>query len=541
VSCLPVLVLAMRLYRLRSVARCCCHFRGSLCGMGDQLADICDSAALTWQLHRARLEKVPLWCAEDPVLAGLGGLRELAAANGTAHGQVFLVRGDGHVVAEVNAFFTSRRMRNCSALTQVKYGRGLCVWLGYLDAAGRGWAEAGEDDVDGFKFWRMTDAANPSRVAGSTLLGDLGAVSAFYSWAGQRYGVASPVARRQLSRPRREGMSEGFAAAPHVVRDRDVKWLDPGGYACWRDTGLRGLDRDGREARVWRGRNSQRDCAFTDGLYGTGLRLSEWASVLLCELPPDDPSRGYYTCTLAEGCAKGRRGRRYWMPRTVLADVLAYRDGERAAAVRRAQRAGRYEQLAGTRELTRVLGGRRVEVTGPDGAVSRMPLDALGEEQRLLLFTRSEAGLVPAALWLNEDGMPRHAHGWQHTFGTANERVARAGLDGVAASAHMLRHSFALRWFSVGRLLYERRFAHLDGEELRDFRAQFGDTWYLVKTLLGHADVATTMNVYLEPFRDLDVALLIEHAHGVPMAELMAAMFASHSQVITAPAPEVPA
>jgi integrase len=409
---------------------------------------------------------------------------------------VYLVRGDGHVVAEVNAFFASRRMRNCSALTQVKYGRGLCVWLGYLDAAGRGWAESGEDDVDGFKFWRMTDAANPSRVAGSTLLGDLGAVSAFYSWAGRRYGVASPVARRQLSRPRREGVSEGFAAAPHVVRDRDVKWLDPGGYACWRDTGLRSLDRDGREARVWRGRNSQRDCAFTDGLYGTGLRLSERASVLLCELPPDGPSRGYYTCTLAEGCAKGGRGRRYWMPRAVLADVLAYRDGERAAAVRRAQRAGRYEQLAGTRELARVLGGRRVEVTGPGGAVSRLPLDALGEEQRLLLFSRSEAGLVPAALWLNEDGMPRHAHGWQHTFGTANQRVARAGLDGLAASAHMLRHSFALRWFSVGRLLYERRFAHLDGEELRDFRAQFGDTWYLVKTLLGHADVATTMNVY---------------------------------------------
>jgi integrase len=509
--------------------------------VGDRLADICDSAALTWQLHHARLEKVPSWCAEDPVLAGLGGLRELAAANGTAHGQVFLVRGDGHVVAEVNAFFASRRMRNCSALTQVKYGRGLCVWLGYLDAAGRGWAESGEVDVDGFKFWRMTDAANPSRVAGSTLLGDLGAVSAFYSWAGRRYGVASPVARRQLSRPRREGVSEGFAAAPHVVRDRDVKWLDPGGYACWRDTGLRGLDRDGREARVWRGRNSQRDCAFTDGLYGTGLRLSEWASVLLCELPPDDPSRGYYTCTLAEGCAKGRRGRRYWMPRTVLADVLAYRDGERAAAVRRAQRAGRYEQLAGTRELTRVLGGRRIEVTGPDGVVSRLPLDALGEEQRLLLFSRSEAGLVPAALWLNEDGMPRRAHGWQHTFDTANQRVARAGLDGVATSAHMLRHSFALRWFSVGRLMYERRFAHLDGEELRDFRAQFGDTWYLVKTLLGHADVATTMNVYLEPFRDLDVALLIEHAHGAPMAELMAAMFAGHSQVITAPAPEVPA
>jgi len=475
------------------------------------------------------------------VLTGLGGLRELAAGSGTVHGQVFLVRSDGHVVPEVNAFLASRRMRNCSPLTQVKYGRGLCVWLGYLDAAGRGWADAGEDDVDGFKFWRMTDAANPSRVAGSTMLGDLGAVSAFYAWAGRRYGLASPVARRQLSRPRRESVSEGFAAAPHVVRDRDVKWLDPGGYACWRDTGLRGLDRDGREARVWRGRNSQRDCAFTDGLYGTGLRLSEWASVLVCELPPDDPSRGYCTCTLADACAKGGRGRRYWMPRTVLADVLAYHDGERAAAVRRAQRAGRYEQLAGMRVLTRVLGRRRVEVAGPDGSVSRLPLDGLGGEQRLLLFTQGETGLVPASLWLNEDGMPRRAHGWQHTFDTANQRVGRAGLGGVAATAHMLRHSFALRWFSVGRLLYERRFAHLDGEELRDFRAQFGDTWYLVKTLLGHADVATTMNVYLEPFRDLDVALLIEHAHGAPMAELMVAMFADHPQVITATVPGQPA
>jgi integrase len=119
--------------------------------------------------------------------------------------------------------------------------------------------------------------------------------------------------------------------------------------------------------------------------------------------------------------------------------------------------------------------------------------------------------------------------------------VARAGLVGVAATAHMLRHSFALRWFSVGRVLYERRFAHLDGEDLRDFRAQFGDTWYLVKTLLGHQDVATTMNVYLEPFRDLDVALLIEHAHGTPMAEVMAAMFAEHPRVVTGPPLDLPA
>jgi hypothetical protein len=43
------------------------------------------------------------------------------------------------------------------------------------------------------------------------------------------------------------------------------------------------------------------------------------------------------------------------------------------------------------------------------------------------------------------------------------------------------------------------------------------------------------MDVYLEPFRDLDVSLLIEHAHGAGMSALMAEMFAAHPQVITAP------
>ena len=55
----------------------------------------------------------------------------------------------------------------------------------------------------------------------------------------------------------------------------------------------------------------------------------------------------------------------------------------------------------------------------------------------------------------------------------------------------MLRHSFALKWFSVGRLLYKARFAHLNSEDLRDFRSQFGDTWQLVQLLLGHRGVTT--------------------------------------------------
>ncbi len=488
-----------------------------------------------WRLHACRPNEGAEWYGQDPVLAGLPTLREFAEAHGTRQGQEFVICSDGRVVSAVNAFLASPRMTSRSAGTRDKYGRALCVWLGYLDAVGQSWSQAGEAEVDGFKFWRMTDAANPARVAGSSVLDNLSAVNAFYEWTQPRYAVANPVARRHL-RSRRSGTRlEPFAAAPHVVRQRDVKWLDPGGYACWRDIGLRGLDRQGREVERWPGRNSQRDCAFADGLYGTGLRLQEWASVLLMELPADDPMRGYATCWLATECGKGKRGRQYWMPRSVSADVLAYCEGERAAAVRRAQRAGRYYRIGDILVLTRVLGRRRIELTDRAGVRSTVSLDALDPATRCRIFTDTGSGLAPAAVWVNEDGLPRQAHGWQHTFDTANQRVARAGLDAVSATAHMLRHSFALRWFSVGRLLYEKRFAHLDAEELRDFRAQFGDTWYLVKTLLGHSDVTTTMDVYLEPFRELDVALLIEHAHGAGMAALMAEMFAAHPQVITAP------
>lgn len=470
--------------------------------------------------------------SNDPVLAAAPALDDPAIQPG----QEFLICSDGRIVAEVNAFLAAPRMRNRAAATREKYGRGIGTWLGYLDAVGRMWSDASQEDVDGFKFWRMTDTANPQRVAGASVLDNLTAISCFYEWAGPRYSVANPVARQHLRGARRQQRTAGFEAAPHAVRDRDVKWLDPAGYALWRDVGLRGLDRDGREVARWRGRNDQRDCTFADGLYGTGLRLFEWASVMLTELPADDPGRGYFTCWLASACGKNERGRRYWMPRQVFSDVLAYVEVERAAAVRRAQRAGRYERLANVLVLRRVMARRRVELVDANGEGGTMSLDALDPATRARIFVETPSGPAPAALWLNEDGLPREPHGWQHTFDTANQRVARAGLTSVRATAHMLRHSFALRWFSVGRLLYERRFAHLDADELRDFRAQFGDTWYLVKTLLGHADVATTMDVYLEPFRDLDVTLLIEHAHGAMVSALMAEMFAAHPQVITVPA-----
>ena len=403
----------------------------------------------------------------------------------------------------MNAFFASRRVRRLSPLTWQKYAQSLGLWLNFLVALGREWDHATEDDAGYFKEWRLTEEANPRPVATVTFGSNLAALRAFYGWAARVYGVADPVA-----------CAEDFDLTPHGVRELDVKWLDPGGYRRWRDLGLRGLDRSGRPDPVWRGRNEQRDAAFADGLYSTGLRLTEWASVLLTELPADDPGRGFSTCRLADGCAKGGYGHKYWISRIALLGVLAYIEGPRARAVRRAQRDGRYERLGNRRDVLET-GSDRLRIAGPGGRETTPAVNAIGPAARRRLFTSAAGGLQPVAVWLNEDGMPRDPHGWQHTFSQANDRIAGLGLPGFSCTPHMLRHSCALRWYSVGRLAYERRFGHLDEEEAKDFRVQFGNTWDLVATILGHRSPETTRKHYLEPFRHLDVELLLQHAQEV--------------------------
>ncbi|MER5627882.1 integrase [Streptosporangium sp. NPDC002544] len=436
----------------------------------------------------------------------------------------------------MNAFFSSAKIRNRADATAKKYITALGVWLTFLDRIGRPWWEAIEDDVEEFVFWRLTDPANERRVTGGTVHGNLIAMHVFYAWAEPRYGVDNPVSTELVRGRKFDHEVRRIQAGPHIIRDKDVKWLDPSGYQRWRDMGLRGFDIDGLEDPKWRGRNTQRDSAFADGLYGTGLRLSEWASVLDVELPTDDADRSYSTCYLASKCAKGNRGRLYWMPRTVLVDVLSYMEGARAAAIRRARRSGRYERLTGVRVLEGVTHAGELElVDASSGEHHLIRLDELDPRARLRLFRRTPGGLEPLAVWLNEDGLARPADAWEKTFERANDRLGRAGLEGLVATPHMLRHSFALRWYSAGRLSYELRYAHLGDEELRDFREQFGDVWHLVQTMLGHVDVTTTKNTYLEPFRALDVILLLEHTRGSAVADLLGEMFVHHPYVRTDP------
>ncbi|MEV6230841.1 hypothetical protein AB0L88_23560 [Saccharopolyspora shandongensis] len=262
--------------------------------------------------------------------------------------------------------------------------------------------------------------------------------------------------------------------------------------------------------------------------------MTEWASILGCELPEDDPSRGGSTRWLANACAKRGYGHKYWIPRRILLDVLSYLEGARARAVRRAQRAGPYERLGRVRLVLDVQREHLV-VLEPDGRQTRPAIDAISPVMRRRLFCRTSQGLEPLAVWLNEDGLPRDPHGWQHTFDTANDRIDRLGFPGLRATPHMARHSFCLRWYSIGKLVYEAKLEHLSPAERKDFREQFGDTWDLVATMVGHRNPQTTKEHYLEPFRALDIELLLQHAAGTDLPGFLATYLARHPRVRTDP------
>jgi site-specific recombinase XerD len=448
-------------------------------------------------------------------------LNAWAESLGVRDGQRFLLGPTGFPDVRVNAFLASARMRNLAETTQRDYAHALALWLNFLETRCVPWWDASIEDAEEFEFWRLTDPANAAAVGTSAFAKDVAACKKFYRWMAARFDDVVDV----------------FAEVsfPRAKREAGVKWLDPAAIARWRDVGLRGRDVSGRRDRSWKGRNEQRDSAFVDGLYGTGLRLSEWGSVVLPELPLPDAGRGFFTCRLADACAKGGYGHPYWMPRSALAAVRAYIEGPRARVIREAQAAGRYEQLVGLRIAEQGRHGQSARLTEPGGEVVERSWNVIGPGLRRKLFRRTSAGLEPLAVWLNEDGTPRDPHGWHHTFDTANDRIAAVGLRDFRCTPHMFRHSFALKWFSVGKLVNSARLGHFTEDEAQDFRAQFGDTWHLVQTMLGHARVETTKNVYLEPFRRLDVEMLLAHADGFPIAEFMAQAFATHRSVVGDP------
>ena len=224
------------------------------------------------------------------------------------------------------------------------------------------------------------------------------------------------------------------------------------------------------------------------------------------------------------------------MAADAVGQIEAYVDSSRSWAVREAQQRGRYERLPGLRLVTKVT--RRVNPSvrwrERDGSSGECPLNDLTVEERMLLFTEGPHGLEPLWLWLNEQGIPFGVHSWEGVFRAANERCERVltpadriGLDphqvfAPYATPHSARHSFALYMLVVLNMLMDQRYG-LTKEERRDFRQLYGDPWFMVQQLLGHASRETTVKWYLAPVEDLNLRSMLAGAAepaAAPMPEL---------------------
>ena len=172
-----------------------------------------------------------------------------------------------------------------------------------------------------------------------------------------------------------------------------------------------------------------------------------------------------------------------------------------------------------------------------------MPADALGPGERRLLFRKAPAGLEPLAVWLTPAGMPKMPHSWEDTFQAANARIrgawaaagGRPGKRRCSAARICCRHSFALKWFSILSWRGIGGWRGSPGGEAAELRDMFGDMWFQLATLMGHADPATTRDVYLEPFTacELDYLMsLLDEGERAGVDALVRAVAADAGQVL---------
>lgn len=434
---------------------------------------------------------------------------------------------DGRPDAIINDFLSGRGSAKPLAASSARtYAYDIGTFCNVLGSIGKHWRSATTDDLGFVKGWRLYDERNPRLVSDSTWQRQSEAIAGLYKYA-SRWGVPNPVPGSYDHRGVRVHNSGG-----DYVRSSSVKWFSPNAIASWRDAGMAGILPDGSESRSFRGRSSQRDCAFLDALYGTGLRVQEMGNLLAgLEWPVEvDARRRYIGLELADSIAKGRIGRRFWAPASALSAVRGYVLGERASVVRRASKRGQYEALA-DKLVLESQGPRSYKVKEPDGRTRDIPRAWLSIEDRRRLFRKTENGYEPCALWLTSDGRPMRHSSWNVVFDRANERLQQLGLNFPRLTPHHLRHSFALRWFSVGRLLWAGRTRLLTEEEGRDFREEMGSQWFLVQTLLGHRNVSTTRDIYLEPFAGLDIEILMAQIEHESTPELLRMFLTEHPRV----------
>jgi site-specific recombinase XerD len=430
--------------------------------------------------------------------------------DGLQAGTPFLIAPDFEYDVALNDFFADVPMACRARRTQAGYARDLTAFLNFLWLArdGRLWRDAAEADHVAYLLWRRRDPEGP-RVSGATWDREVAAVNQFYQWAVQRGHVrANPIPQAAGRRRPAEAGGAGRQAAAqrpatyaHDARREDVAWLPPAAYRLWRDIGVRGFDAQGVPSPRFRGRWAARNSVFCDLMVRTGMRLAEQAALTVLELPIDRFADGYQQFWLPQAVAKGKSARRIYVPVSVVADLAAYAEIDRAKVVADAVAAGRYRSWRAP--LVVEDPDRPVAVAGAGGVRQLVKVAELDAQDRRRLLVERVGGLEPAAFWLTEHGDPVSESTWKRMFLDASSRCQKAGVP-LACHAHMLRHTFAVVTLEQLQRGHLAALAGQTADQRGHYTRIFGDPLDWVRRRLGHRSLTTTM-IYLHALAELEM------------------------------------
>ncbi|MGW3690288.1 site-specific integrase [Streptomyces sp. NPDC005125] len=431
----------------------------------------------------------------------------------------------------------SRPFSRYTRETKRNYATDIALLLTALWDRGKTWTEATPRDLENYEDWRRFAPTNPDRISGSKWDRELSAFMSLYSWAKKAgHLTRNPVLMKQVVGRNGETLMVPEQRADDA-RPSNVHWLTPRTWRRWIDVGLRGHTLEGMPEPGWVGRLEDRNVAFVRMLVSSGLRLGEGGSLLTFEVPKRRLGGGrYYRGKVAAEVTRSKKQRTYYVASEAIGDVESYVASSRAWAVRKAQKAGRYDRLPEMWILLEVTRGLKPKVRwcDQDGVIGERELNLLTWQERTLLFNEGPHGPEPLWLWLNERGLPFEPASWESVFRTANQRCERIltppehlrkdphQVFAPYATPHAARHSFALFMLVVLNHLMDQRYG-LTPEERRDFRLLYGDPWFMVQNLLGHASRDTTVKHYLAPVADLQLRAMLATADDrieAPMPEL---------------------
>ncbi|MCO1575531.1 hypothetical protein M8C13_07135 [Crossiella sp. SN42] len=482
------------------------------------------------------------WVPHDAVRGGvrrrvLEGWEDLPAREedvGARTGDAIFLSPDHRVDPVLSLYAQSLDFRSYSVETKRNYTTDIALLLTFLWSRRRTWTEALARDLEDYEHWRRIAPENPERIGGSKWNRELAAFSSLFGWAAKtRWITHNPVATKQVMGRRGEVLTVPAAKAKDN-RPSNVHWLTPRTWRLWTDVGLRGHTREGVPEPGWTGRLEDRNVAFVRLVTSSGLRRLEAGALLTFEVPKLRLSGGRYCHgKLAAEVTRSKKARTFYASVSAVGDVETYVESSRAWAVRQAQKAGRYERLPVMRMVTEVTRGLKPMVRWRDrnDVHGETELNRLTWQERMLLFTDGPDGPEPLWLWLNEQGRPFQPHSWEGVFRTANQRCERVltpaehlGWDphkvyAPYATVHAARHSFALFMLVVLNEVMDQRYG-LTQAERRDFSLLYGDPWFMVQGLLGHASRETTVETYLAPVRHLQLQSMLAETEAPPDAPM---------------------